>query len=852
MVQLAVTSTSVFESIAIGGDFTLTSGSLELDVNGVTTGGLLDNIFTYNTIAGTWTAVTLANNSAKSFTPFVDYNTNNMDVFLNTAPTGTIANFSVDEDAPDTVIDLAAAFADEEHTDAQITYSIQGNTNSTLVSLTLDNTGDQLTLDYAENLSGSSTITVRATDPRGQFTDVAFTVTVNPVNDVPVIANLGGDTLSYSEGDGSVAIDQPSNAAVTDIDSSNFDTGTLTVAFTAGSDNAEDVLAIINTGTGTDEIGISGSNVTFEGTTIGTFTGGSNGNNLVITLNASANAAAVSALTQQISYQNTDTDNPTTGDRTARFVLTDGDGGTSPNYDTTISVSAVNDAPVITGGPDSVGLTETNAGLNSTGELTVTDVDTADSVTASVDSVAVAGTGSTSAPAALDNDALKAFLTVAPTAILDNTDTTATLTWNFNSGSEAFNFLAQGETLILTYTVKATDDAGTPLSDNETVTVTITGTNDTPAVTVVDVVGDVTEDASTPNLTDSGSVTFAELDESDVVTSSVAIKSTTTTGPTVPTGLQTALNTAVSLNQTGTNDGSIAWNFSVGNDLTQYLADGETVTATYTITVTDDSGTGTNSSTQDVTVTITGTNDTPVAQAGTNTAAEDGAVVNGQLTETDADVNDTHTYALINNTSEGSATVNSDGSYTFDPGSGFQDLAEGETRDVTFRYEVTDNHGATSQADVTITVSGTSEAPVITGGPDSVGLTETNAGLASTGELTVTDVDTTDNVTAAVDSVVVTGTGSSSVPASLTDTTLQNFLTLTPTAILNNTQTSATLTWNFNSGSEAFDFLANGETLILTYTVSATDDSSVQLSDTETVIVTITGTNDAPSPTPIL
>ena len=59
---------------------------------------------------------------------------------------------------------------------------------------------------------------------------------------------------------------------------------------------------------------------------------------------------------------------------------------------------------------------------------------------------------------------------------------TDTLTWNFNSGTEAFDFLATGETLILTYTVSATDDDGTPLSDTETVTITITGTNDTPVI----------------------------------------------------------------------------------------------------------------------------------------------------------------------------------------------------------------------------------------------------------------------------------------------------------------------------------------------------------------------------------
>ena len=83
----------------------------------------------------------------------------------------------------------------------------------------------------------------------------------------------------------------------------------------------------------------------------------------------------------------------------------------------------------------------------------------------------------------MDNAALKAFLSVGPTEVLDDTQTTNTLTWDFNSDNEAFNFLAPGETLILTYTVSATDDAGTPLSDTETVTVTITGTNEAPAIT---------------------------------------------------------------------------------------------------------------------------------------------------------------------------------------------------------------------------------------------------------------------------------------------------------------------------------------------------------------------------------
>ncbi|MCP4045411.1 MAG: hypothetical protein GY732_05420, partial [Gammaproteobacteria bacterium] len=116
----------------------------------------------------------------------------------------------------------------------------------------------------------------------------AMTLDVTAVNDIPVITNLGGDALAYTEGDGAQIIDQSTNAAVTDVDSSDFNTGTLTVSFTAGSDSAEDVLAINNEGTAAGQTGVSGSNVTYAGTIIGTFTGGSSGANLVITLNANA------------------------------------------------------------------------------------------------------------------------------------------------------------------------------------------------------------------------------------------------------------------------------------------------------------------------------------------------------------------------------------------------------------------------------------------------------------------------------------------------------------------------------------------------------------------------------------
>src|SRR4029453_13993382 len=74
----------------------------------------------------------------------------------------------------------------------------------------------------------------------------------------------------------------------------------------------------------------------------------------------------------------------------------------------------------------------------------------------------------------------------------------------------------------------------------------------------------------------------------------------------------------------------------------------------------------------------------------------------------------TLTYAIPSAPSEGSVVNNDDGTFTFDPGSDFQDLAEGETREVTFSYTATDSHGATSTSGtVTVTVTGTNDAPTV-------------------------------------------------------------------------------------------------------------------------------------------
>ena len=119
--------------------------------------------------------------------------------------TGGVANVTVNEDAAPSVIDLFAAFADVEDADAGLTYSVTGNTNPGLFSATtVDGVAGTLTLSYAANANGTSDLTVRATDPGGQFVETTFTVTVNALNDAPGMA-LGGN-VSVLEDVGAQAI----------------------------------------------------------------------------------------------------------------------------------------------------------------------------------------------------------------------------------------------------------------------------------------------------------------------------------------------------------------------------------------------------------------------------------------------------------------------------------------------------------------------------------------------------------------------------------------------------------------------------------------------------------------------
>ncbi|MCD8554613.1 VCBS domain-containing protein [Seleniivibrio sp.] len=329
-----------------------------------------------------------------------------------------------------------------------------------------------------------------------------------------------------------------------------------------------------------------------------------------------------------------------------------------------------------------------------------------------------------------------------------------------------------------------------------------------------------------------------------------------------------------------------------------YLGEGEDVEYDVDIVITYPDG-----STEDgvINVVVTGTNDAPVAYAEVITAVEDGNVVTGQLTATDPDVNDTLTFEVASSRVPEGFTLNSDGTYSFDPSS-YDYLAAGEQTTLTVDYMVTDPYGETSYETITIVVTGTNDAPVVSdisySGTEDTSITITAEELLAQ----ATDVDGDDlsiveitNVTGGtiVDNgdgtytftpdkdfngqatfefsvtdgtETVTATGKIDI-AAVNDAPVAEAVTaeveedsvltgqLSATDVDSDTLTFATKgavpegftlnsdgSYEFNT--ENYDYLAAGEseTYVVSYTV--TDDSGAV---TESKItITVTGTNDAP------
>ncbi|WIX33732.1 Ig-like domain-containing protein [Salinicola sp. JS01] len=440
-------------------------------------------------------------------------------------------------------------------------------------------------------------------------------------------------------------------------------------------------------------------------------------------------------------------------DVTFTYTATDNDGGVSAPQTVTITVTGTNDVPVAKADTQTTG---ENATLNA-------QVPAATDVDGTVESYQlVNGVGNNNGSLSFNSDG----------------------SYTFNPGTD-FDSLAAGQSRDVTFTYTATDNDG-GVSSPQTVTITVTGTNDVP-------VAKADTQTTGENATLSAQVPAATDVDGTVESYQLATD--------VGQG-----NGSLSFNSDG------SYTFNPGTDFDS-LAAGESRNVTFSYTATDnDSGV---SAPQTVTITVTGTNDVPVAKADTQTTGEN-ATLNAQVpaaTDVDGTV---ESYQLVNGVGDnnGSLSFNSDGSYTFNPGTDFDSLAPGQSRDVTFSYTATDNDGGVSAPQtVTITVTGTNDVPVAVADTQTTGENTTlNAQVPA-----ATDVDGT------VESYqLATGVGQGNGSLSF----------------------NSDGSYTFNPGTD-FDSLAAGESRNVTFTYTATDNDG-GVSAPQTVTITVTGTNDVP------
>ncbi len=388
-----------------------------------------------------------------------------------------------------------------------------------------------------------------------------------------------------------------------------------------------------------------------------------------------------------------------------------------------ITITGTNDAPTLTPGGTLAGavteVVDVTGGmddLNATGSFDFEDLDLADMHSAAVTTVGV--TGSTTGLALPDGTGLADLLTF----VIDSPDEEGTVNWTFAAPDAAFDYLDDGETLTLTYTVALSDGEGG--SVDQTITITVTGSNDAPTATAD--TGDVVESGTAAGTTEAtGNVLTNDEDaDGDAVlsVSMIGASSVAAMGTTPATGLYGSLSIAA--------DGSYTYTLDNGNATVDALPLDATLSDEFTYTVTDENGA---TSTATLTITITGSNDAPVVDAVT-AAVDENATVTVTADFSDVDTGDTHTFGLDTTGTLGTVVNNEDGTYDYTAGSAFDSLAVGDTTTDTFTYSVTDANGAVHSNTVTVTITGTNDTPTITADTTNA-VTEAGAAGAGTDEV---------------------------------------------------------------------------------------------------------------------
>ena len=427
-----------------------------------------------------------------------------------------------------------------------------------------------------------------------------------------------------------------------------------------------------------------------------------------------------------------------------------------------------------------------------TATITVTGTNDAPTVGAALSAAATEG-GATVALDLLDGASdvdAGSVLSVANVSELPDGVSLDGTTLSVDPTDAAFDALAEGEVLTLTVTYDVVDvDGG---SAAQTATLTVTGTNDAPTVA----------GALSATATEDGAVATLDL---------LSGASDVDAGDSLTIANLSALPAGVTL------DGTVL-SVDPSDAAFQSLAAGAASTFVLTYDVVDSTGA---SVAQTATLSVTGTNDAPTVEGALAVlAVEDGAALSFDLLSGASDIDAGDVLAISNVAGLVSGLTLDGTSLSVDPSDAdFQALAAGETRDITVTYDIIDNNGGIVSQTLTLTLTGTNDAPK---GSASF----SGAATESTGEVRldlaedVTDVDAGDTLSVTNVAGLVPG------------------LTLDGNDVVVDTD------------HPDFQSIAQGAVREIVLTLDVVDGNGGTLSRSYTVI--ITGENDAPTVASVL
>ncbi|MBD0269667.1 MAG: tandem-95 repeat protein, partial [Cyanobacteria bacterium Co-bin8] len=569
--------------------------------------------------------------------------------------------FVINEDG---LLELSSAnllAQDDETIDpTKITYTISNLTGGTFV---LFSGGEPITtftqaqvtrkeIVFLQNGSEvAPSFTIKVSDPEGGETTTKANITFNATNDLPV---LGANSLTISEG-GTVLL-TPSNLSASDPDNLPSELVFTISGLAAGQGQFE----VDKDGDGTFET-VGATNFTLQDVTNGRVRFVDDGDETAPTYGVSVSDGTTSTAVQaaQIAFTNVN-DLPVAND--------DSGTGFTTNQNTTFTTANVlkNDSD---GDPGAV--------------LTITEVDGK--------AIAMGGPAVELASGAL---------------MMLNSN--GTFTYNPNG---KFNSLAAGTNKVDSFTYTLSDGQGG--SDTATVQIVVNGVNDNPVANDDSGQGFSTNEG-TPLTTPTVLANDSDIDLNDTLT----ITQVDGKAISVNSSVTLTSGASVTLNANGT------FNYNP-NGKFESLGVGKTAVDSFTYTLSDANG-GSDPAT--VSIVINGLNDAPVAVKDSGvgfSTNEDTPFKTGSVLANDTDIDgDTLSIIQVNGStiavggpaitiaSGAKVSLNSDGTFNYDPAGKFENLSNGDTKIDSFTYAISDGNGGTSTATVEVAISGLNDAPV--------------------------------------------------------------------------------------------------------------------------------------------